>query len=297
MLLIIVHAAIGANGGPGIPLSLYWWGLNVIFPLGILFFVFGLIYRIGREFIFRRSSIPGQAGLSKEFTEAITAIPRPFGRAARHDPLLIVETIFNHIFILGLIIVVGIHIIAWNYIFSGIFGIPNILGWLMPASVPESFTSGYQLGILGSSSYSHGGILNPVGAWNSAEVATNTISPWGVLSVIVNGSFMALLAFAGLIGYLVTRIIDDVTRHRTISSIGDYVFLILLASIIVTGLGAAYDWGFPYLGIPNQANWYGLHIALVGIFIGYTPFSKAFHMFWYYVGKGFAGYSYGRKRV
>ncbi|TRM82295.1 hypothetical protein DJ524_01210, partial [Sulfolobus sp. D5] len=68
--MIIVHAAIGANVGPGTPLSLYWWGLNVIFPLGILFFIFGLVYRIGREFIFRRSNIPGEAGLSREFKEA-----------------------------------------------------------------------------------------------------------------------------------------------------------------------------------------------------------------------------------
>ncbi|QXJ35545.1 hypothetical protein [Saccharolobus shibatae] len=295
--MIVVHAAIGANGGPGTPLSLYWWGLDVIFPIGIVFFVFGVIYRIAREFLFSRAAIKGQAGFATEFKEAVSAIPRPFGRAARKDPLLILETIFNHIFILGLIIVVGIHIIAWNYIFSGLIGLQNILGWLMPASVPESFTSGYQLGILGSSSYSQGGIMNPVGAWNSAQVATNTISPWGILSVIVNGSFMALLALTGLVGYLVTRVIDDVTRHRMISSVGDYVFLILLAAIIIAGLGAAYDWGFPFLGIPNQANWYGLHIALVGIFIGYTPFSKAFHMFWYYVQKGFAGSVYGKRRV
>lgn len=295
--MLLVHAAIGANGGPSTPISLYWWGLNLIFPLGIVFFVFGVIYRISREFLFRRSGIKGVSGFGTQFKEAVTSIPRPFGNAAKRDPLLIVETIFNHIFILGLIIVVGIHIIAWNYIFSGLTGIQNILGWLMPLSVPESFTSGYQLGVLGASSYSHGGILNPVGAWNSAEVATNTISPWGVLAVIVNGSFMALLALAGLVGYLVTRIIDDVTNHRRLSSIGDYVFLILLTAIIITGLGAAYDWGVPYLGIPNQANWYGLHIALVGIFIGCTPFSKAFHMFWYYVSKGFAGHQYGRRKV
>jgi len=295
--MLLVHAAIGANGGPSTPISLYWWGLNVIFPLGIVFFVFGVIYRISREFLFRRSGIKGVSGFGTQFKEAVTSIPRPFGNAAKRDPLLIVETIFNHIFILGLIIVVGIHIIAWNYIFSGLTGIQNILGWLMPLSVPESFTSGYQLGVLGASSYSYGGILNPVGAWNSAEVATNTISPWGVLAVIVNGSFMALLALAGLVGYLVTRIIDDVTNHRRLSSIGDYVFLILLAAIMITGLGAAYDWGVPYLGIPNQANWYGLHIALVGIFIGYTPFSKAFHMFWYYVSKGLAGHQYGRRKV
>ncbi|ACP34588.1 conserved hypothetical protein [Sulfolobus islandicus L.S.2.15] len=262
--MIVVHAAIGANSGPGTPLSLYWWGLDVIFPIGIVFFVFGVIYRIAREFLFSRAAINGQAGFTAEFKEAVSAIPRPFGRAARRDPLLILETIFNHVFILGLIIVVGIHIIAWNYIFSGLTGIQNILGWLMPASVPESFTSGYQLGILGSNSYSQGGIMNPVGAWNSAQVATNTISPWGVLSVIVNGNFMTLLALAGLVGYLVTRIVDDTTRHRMISSVGDYVFLILLAAIMITGLGAAYDWGFPFLGIPNQANWYGLHIALIG---------------------------------
>jgi len=295
--MIVVHAAIGANGGPATPLSLYWWGLNVIFPLGIVLFVFGTIYRIGREFLFRRTPIKAQAGFATEVKEAVIAIPRPFSSAAKKDPLLILETIFNHIFILGLIIVVGIHIVAWNYIFSELTGIQNILGWLMPASVPESFTSGYQLGLLGSSSYPHGGILNPVGAWNSAEVATNTISPWNVLAIIVNGDFMALLAFAGLVGYLTTRIFDDVTKHRRLSSVGDYVFLILLAAIIITGLGAAYNWGVPYLGIPNQANWYGLHIALVGIFIGYTPFSKAFHMFWYYVSKGFAGYSYGRRKI
>lgn len=295
--MLLVHAAIGANGGPGIPLSLYWWALNVIFPLGLLFFVFGTIYRISRFFIFRRAPVKGLSGFPIQLKEGITAIPTPFRRAAGKDPLLIVETIFNHIFILALIIFVGIHIVAWNYIFSELFGIPNALGFLFPVSTPESFTSAYQLGILGPSSYSHGGILNPLGAWNSAEIATNTISPWGVLSVIVNGTFTALLALAGLIGYIVTRIIDDVTKHRSVSSVGDYVFLLLLAAIIITGIGAAYDWYFPYLGIPNQANWYGLHIALVGIFIGYTPFSKAFHMFWYYVGKGFRGYSYGRREI
>lgn len=295
--MIIVSAAIGANGGPGIPLSLYWWALNVIFPLGILFFVFGVVYRISRYFLFRRAPVKGYSGFPTQFKETVTAIPTPFVRAARKDPLLILETIFNHIFILALVIFVGVHIVAWNYIFSQIFGIPNILGFLFPASTPESFTSAYQLGYLGASSYSHGGILNPVGAWNSAAVSTNTISPWGVLVIILNGTFAALLALAGLIGYLATRIVDDVTKHRSVSSVGDYVFLVLLVAIIISGIGAAYNFPFPYLGIPNQANWYGLHIALVGVFIGYTPFSKAFHMFWYYVGKGFRGYSYGRREV
>jgi len=293
---IIAQAAINANGGPGLPLSLYWWALNVIFPIGILVFVFGVVYRISRFFIARRSPIPGVSGFSTQFKEGVTSIPVPFVRAARKDPLTIVRTIMWHVFVLGVVILVGIHIIAWNYIFSYIFGVPNILGFLFPISTTEHFTSAYQMGILGSSSYPTGGNMNPVGAWNSAMISTNTISPWGILAVVVNGTTMALLALGGLIGYIVTRIIEDVTKHKFLSSIGDYVFLFLLLGIIITGIGAQYAWYFPYLFDTNQANWYGLHIALVGIFIGYLPFSKGFHMFWYYVGKGFRGYSYGRRR-
>jgi nitrate reductase gamma subunit len=293
---IIAQAAIGSSGGPGLPLSLYWWGLNVIFPLGIILFVFGTVYRITRFFIARRAPVAGVAGFSSQFKEGIESIPVPFLRAARKDPLTIVRTIMFHVFILGIIIVVGIHIIAWNYIFSSIFGVPNILGFLFPISTTEHFTSAYQMGILGSNSYSSGGVMNPVGAWNSAMLSTNIFSPWGILALLVNGVTMSILALGGLIGYIVTKIIDDVTKHKFLSSIGDYIFLFLLLGIIITGIGAQYAWYFPYLFDTNQANWYGLHIALVGAFIGYLPFSKGFHMFWYYVGKGFRGYSYGRRK-
>ncbi|NON62499.1 hypothetical protein [Acidianus sp. RZ1] len=292
--MIVAHAAIGASGGPGIPLSLYWWALNVVFPLGLLFFVFGTIYRISRYFIGRRAPTYAVAGFGTELKEAVSAIPTPFKSASRHDPFLIVETIFWHVFMLGVIIVVGIHIIAWNYIFGQIFGVSNPLWFLFGISTPEQFTSAYQMGLLGSASYTHGGILNPLGAWNSAEVSTSTFDPWGFLSILVNGTMMALLALAGLVGYLVTRIVEDVTGHKRLSSSGDYVFLILLLAIIVSGLVAMYDISIPYLGLPNQANWYGLHIALVGAFIGYVPFSKGWHMFGYYLGKGFRGYSYGK---
>jgi len=276
--------------------ALYWWGLNVVFPLGLLIFVFGAIYRISRYFLGRRFPSYAVSGFGSEFKEAITAIPTPFRSAAKRDPFLIVETIFWHIFMLGVIIIVGIHIIAWNYIFGTILGIPNPLWFLFKISTPEQFTSAYQMGLLGSNSYSHGGILNPLGAWNSAEVSTSTFDPWGFLAVLVNGTVMGLLALAGITGYLVTRIIEDVTGHKRLSSSGDYIFLILLLAIVVTGLAAMYDVPIPYLGIPNQANWYGLHIALVGAFIGYVPFSKGWHMFGYYIGKGFRGYAYGRKK-
>ncbi|ABP95118.1 hypothetical protein HA72_0946 [Metallosphaera sedula] len=276
--------------------SLYWWGLNVIFPLGLLIFVFGAIYRISRYFWGRRVPAPTMAGFGTQFKEGVSAIPTPFGAAAKRDPFIIVETIFWHIFMLGVVVIVGIHILAWNYIFGQIFGVSNPLWFLLKISTPEQFTSAYQLGLLGSNSYSHGGILNPLGAWNSAEVSTSTFDPWSFLAVLVNGTVMGLLAMAGILGYLVTRIVDDVTGHKRLSSSGDYVFLILLAAIVITGLAAMYDFQVPYLGVPNQANWYGLHIALVGAFIGYVPFSKGWHMFGYYIGKGMRGYGYGRKR-
>lgn len=292
MTLPIIYA-IGASYASD---SLYWWGLNVIFPISLVIFVFGVIYRISRYFLGRRVTVPAVAGFGTEFKEGVSAIPTPFTMTARRDPFVILETIFWHIFVLGVIIIVGIHILAWNYIFGTIFGVSNPLWFLFKISTPEQFTSAYQMGIVGSNMYSHGGILNPVGAWNSAEVSSSTFDPWGVLSVLINGTTMALIALAGLLAYLVTRIIDDVTGHKRLSSIGDYVFLILLLAIIVTGIGAMYDWQVPYLGIPSQANWYGLHIALVGAFIAYVPFSKGWHMFGYYLGKGFRGYSYGRKR-
>jgi len=291
--MLPVVLAIGASLGSD---SLYWWGLNVIFPLGLLFFVFGAIYRISRYFLGRRVVTYATAGLGAEVKEAITAIPTPFQSAARRDPFLIVETVFWHIFMLGVVVLVGIHILAWNYIFGSIFGVSNPLWFLLKISTPEQFTSAYQMGLLGSNAYSHGGILNPLGAWNSAEVSTSTFDPWSFLSVLVNGTTMGLLALAGILGYLVTRIVEDVTGHKRLSSSGDYVFLILLFAIIVTGLAAMYDFQVPYLGIPNQANWYGLHIALVGAFIGYVPFSKGWHMFGYYLGKGMRGYGYGRKK-
>lgn len=276
--------------------SLYWWGLNVIFPVSLIIFVFGVVYRISRYFLGRRVAVPAAAGIGEEFKDAIKAIPTPFTMTARRDPFVILETIFWHVFVLGVIIIVGIHILAWNYIFGTIFGVANPLLFLFKISTPEHFTSAYMMGILGANSYPHGGILNPVGAWNSAMVASSVFNPWGVLGVIVNGTMMALIALAGLIACLTTRVIDDITGHSKISSIGDYVFLILLLAIIITGIGAQYRWMFPYLGTVNQSNWYGLHIALVGIFIAYVPFSKGWHMFGYYLGKGFRGYSYGRKK-
>ena len=291
MLPIVL--AIGASLGSD---SLYWWGLNVIFPLGLLIFVFGAIYRISRYFLGRRVPAPTMAGFGTQFKEGVSAIPVPFGAAAKRDPFIIVETIFWHVFMLGVVVIVGIHILAWNYIFGQIFGVSNPLWFLFKISTPEQFTSAYQLGLLGSNSYSHGGILNPLGAWNSAEVSTSTFDPWSFLAVLVNGTVMGLLAMAVILGYLVTRIVDDVTGHKRLSSSGDYVFLILLAAIVITGLAAMYDFQIPYLGVPNQANWYGLHIALVGAFIGYVPFSKGWHMFGYYIGKGMRGYGYGRKR-
>jgi len=291
-VLPIIYA-IGASYGSD---ALYWWALNVIFPVSLLIFVFGVIYRISRYFLGRRTITYAAAGFGSELKEAVKGVPTPFASAGRRDPFLIVETIFWHIFVLGVIIIVGIHIIAWNYIFGAIFGVSNPLWFLFKISTPEQFTSAYQMGLLGSNAYSHGGILNPLGAWNSAEVATSTFDPWGFLSVLVNGTMMALIALAGLLGYLVTRIIEDVTGHKRLSSVGDYTFLVLLLLIIISGIGAMYDFNIPYLGIPNQANWYGLHIALVGAFIAYIPFSKGWHMFGYYIGKGFRGYTYGRKR-
>ncbi|BCS93175.1 hypothetical protein [Metallosphaera javensis (ex Sakai et al. 2022)] len=288
-VIFAIDASLGSD-------SLYWWGLNVIFPLGLLIFVFGAIYRISRYFLGRRVPSPALAGFGTQFKEGVSAIPTPFGAAAKRDPFIIVETIFWHIFMLGVVVIVGIHILAWNYIFGQIFSVSNPLWFLFKISTPEQFTSAYQLGLLGSNSYSHGGILNPLGAWNSAEVSTSTFDPWSFLAVLVNGTVMGLLAMAGILGYLITRIMDDVTGHKRLSSSGDYVFLILLAAIVITGLAAMYDFQIPYLGIPNQANWYGLHIALVGAFIGYVPFSKGWHMFGYYIGKGMRGYGYGRKR-
>ncbi|ARM75334.1 hypothetical protein [Acidianus manzaensis] len=291
--MIPVIFAIGASYSSD---SLYWWALNVIFPVSLLIFIFGVIYRISRYFIGRRAITYATAGFGTEFKEAVTAIPTPFRTATKKDPFLIIETILWHIFVLGVIIIVGIHIIAWNYIFGQIFGVSDPLWFLFKISTPEQFTSAYQMGLLGSNAYSHGGILNPLGAWNSAEVSTSTFDPWGFLSVLVNGTMMALLALAGLLGYLVTRIVEDATGHKRLSSVGDYTFLILLLLVIITGLGAMYNFSIPYLGIPNQANWYGFHIAMIGIFIAYIPFSKGWHMFGYYLGKGFRGYSYGRKK-
>lgn len=290
--MLPVVFAIGASYGSD---ALYWWSLNVIFPLGLIFFVFGAIYRISRYFLGRKTTVYASAGVGSEIKEAVKSIPIPYRAAAKKDPFDIISSTFWHIFMLAVVIIVGIHIIAWNYIFENILGIPNPLYFLFKISTPEQFTSAYQMGLLGSNSYSSGGILNPLGAWNSAEVSTSTFDPWGFLSLLVNGTTMALLALAGLTGYLVSRIVEHVTGHGKIRSAGDYVFLLLLLAIIVSGLGAMYDLHIPYLGIPNQANWYGLHIGLVGVFIGYVPFSKGWHMFGYYIGKGFKGYGYGRR--
>ncbi len=121
---------------------------------------------------------------------------------------------------------------------------------------------------------------------------------WGPLTPLLNGDLLALLALAAVCFKIGDHVIKVATRTIHMR-VGDFLFLILVLLIIVTGIGAARHWGWVGTLDPVVAWkwWMGLHVLFAEILLMVLTYTKAFHLiFGYWYGKIHEFYDMAVKR-
>lgn len=220
--------------------------LQQIFPISLVLFVFGTVYRIIKIF-----TVPWSKGSnmpSKKisiFKRILIPVKKWIGvllETLRTDPIHAIGAFLFHLPLFAILFLFAPH----QSVIFGLF--PFVAPILKPFAMMQQLTE--------------------------ALITDGTF--WGPLDIIVNGDVMAILTTIGVIILLTNRTVKHALK-KLVSDAGDYIALFFMLLILVSGYFATHSQG---------AVWYEtmlvIHILSVAILIIYTPFSKFFHYIFFY---------------
>lgn len=247
--------------------AVYVWFIPsvVIFAMGLTYRIFKFIFyrRVyeakppfrWREYVERYGAVVGY-GFWHWLKELILVFIRPIWWTIRKEfQDFVFGLAFVHIIgIIPILLILGQHISIWVYYFRDIvpFAEPIVNLWYL-LSTPLSMVSGF----------------------------THMPGIWGIATTLLNGDLLALLAIAGTCYKLGDHIVR-LCRHIIHMRAGDFIALILVLCILVTGYLAARHLGYPNMEIYRLVL--GLHVLFAELLLMFLPFTKFFHLifgFWY----------------
>ncbi len=248
-------------------MGLYEFAIYDMFTPTIAIFAFGMVYRLSRYlFLYKRTAQPvwRRTSFVHRIYILIDAFLHAIVAAIKRSKVTFVTGIFLlHLFgVIPILFLLSHHIAWWSYYFP-----PYSI--LRPFAIPTSSTS---------STLTVTAPFTPVTDMSNGFV--NTI--WGPLTIILNGDVLAILAIFGTTFKLLERIVKKVKERLDRIRVGDFVALVLLLVILISGYLATHH--LPSNEIETYKLMLGIHILMAELLVILLPFTKFFHFvfgFWY----------------
>ncbi len=251
------------------PLDVYSLSVYIIFPLAIIIFVIGFVYRVTRlGLALRRKkwvAYRAPEGILTLILGLVNVyIYPPLFAAFRNRKDLFLGLIGVHMIgLLPLIFLLGQHVAFYAYFIS-------LYSIVWPLAIPISSATGSL----------------PLFQQFEPAIATRPFheSIWGPLTIILNGDVLtavSLIAVGFKLGERIYMMIKE--GHRP----SDVILYIHLTLILITGALAAHHESLPFLSDTTAYRTIlGLHITLAGLFLALIPFTKYWHfVFGMFFGK------------
>ncbi len=233
----------------------------------LFIFLAGLVYRLSKYVLTyerrqgptwrHRSALHRTYVFVSGFTYAIWAAAKK-AKSSFVAGLILLHTLG----VIPILFLLSPHINWWSYYFP-----PYEI--LRPLAIPPSITS---------STLTLTAPVTPVSSMSYNFV--NTL--WGPLTVILNGDLLAIIAIIATAYKIGEKTIQRLVEHLQRVRIGDFIALILLLVILVSGYLATHH--LPSDDVVTYKNVLGLHILSAEVLVMILPFTKFFHFvfgFWY----------------
>ncbi len=243
--------------------DVYTFAVYVAFPVAILVFIAGALYRIARLYMAHRRkrwlAEKSGVGIVTLILGLINVFVYPplFASARKKKDVVLGMTSLHFIGVIPLIFLLAQHVAFFSY-YIPFYHI------LWPFAIPLSVTTANlplalaikDLGVIGANiSFTH--------------------SIWGPLTMILNGDVLFVIAGVAVAYKLGERIVLWIReRHRPT----DAIMLAHLLAILVTGAAASHHQLIQAtLGITAYRTVLGVHILLAALFLALIPFTKYWH--------------------
>ncbi|MEB3845012.1 MAG: hypothetical protein LRS48_04955 [Desulfurococcales archaeon] len=250
--------------------DIYTFSVYVAFPVAILVFIAGFIYRIGRLYMAHRRkkwlADHAKVGIGTLILGLINVFVYPplFASARKKKDVILGMTSIHFIGLIPLIFLLAQHVAFFSYYIPGYH-------YLWPFYVPLSATTAGLPAAL---------YLAGLGVVKANIHFTSSI--WGPLTIILNGDFLFIVASIAVAYKLGERIVLWAREgHRP----SDAIMLAHLLAILLTGAMAAHHqiWSAT-TEITAYRLVLGTHILLAALFLALIPFTKYWHFvfgMWY----------------
>ncbi len=249
--------------------DLYNLAVYSLLPVTIFVFVAGMFYRISRYVSTWKRPRASSPKRGKGFGGAVVGLIMTFLHPIifslkKERSMFTTGLLAMHVLgVIPLLFLLAHHVVWWAYFFPPYAA-------LKPLAIPTSSVSSY---------LSLSAPVHPASSMSFDFV--NTV--WGPLTAVLNGDVLAVIATVA-VGYKVLERIPKISGGRRYIRIGDFVALLLLFAIIVSGYVATHHMLGPDMSDYRTAL--GFHILTAEILVMILPFTKFFHfVFGYWYGK------------
>ncbi len=250
-------------------MTVYEFAVYEMLPAAVLGFAAGMIYRIARYLsVYKRTVRPRRRARSigHSLVHLVKTFAYPIYFSIKEEKIMFASGLLGlHILgVIPLLFLFSHHVTWWAYYFPPYAALKRL-------AIPPSATS---------AALTVTAPVTPVSGMSGTFV--NTI--WGRLTVVLNGDVLAIIAIVATAFKVVEKIPKKFVGKVSYVRIGDFVALLLLLFILVTGFMATQHLPSGEIGVYKTVL--GLHIMGAEVLLILLPFTKFFHfVFGYWYGK------------